>query len=136
MVRNIANHLTNQLYLAEEHQPGCVDLNQAHMAGKSCGGRDWEGTGHTRGGEYWWQAFGEEEVERLWWSSASSGNALEAKKIAPGEWMLQYFLGTDPKYRGSYYGMYENPEAVQNARPEYVYQYTRKLSTDGEWRVK
>ena len=56
-----------------------------------------------------WILFREEEVTRLAWTSATSGTRMEARKEAPGQWLLT--LTTTEKvpgieYRGYYWEMF------------------------------
>lgn len=121
-VRDIANRLTNQLLCVGEG----VDLAQVHMSNFNQGPRrqftleegrqgHWRQAGNMGG---WW-AFDEADVSRLYWQSLTSGNSLEATKLSPGKWELRYVPSpTDPGHRGLYYGMWQNPESVQNLAPE------------------
>ncbi|PIR97186.1 MAG: hypothetical protein COT91_02735 [Candidatus Doudnabacteria bacterium CG10_big_fil_rev_8_21_14_0_10_41_10] len=117
-VRNIANRLTNSLDIAE----GEVYLDQAHMSSFT-GGPTREFTLEPERTGSWipvegmggWDAFDEEDVSKLYWESFTSGNALEAVKVAPGKWELVYTPSTeDPAHRGTYYGIYQDPEGVEN----------------------
>lgn len=122
VVRNIANVMTNQLYLGDG-----VDIEQAHMATNSIGGRDWTlepgRTGTFRpswGGDGWW-AFDEEDVCRLELTSATSGSGIEATKKSPGVWTIRFIQSSrDPTYRGGYFGLFAEAEGVKNIDPEYV----------------
>ncbi len=117
VVRNIANALTNQLYLGQG-----VDLSQAHLSSFFDGPKrefiledghrgDWR----VCQGENGWHAFHEEDVRQLLWASHTSGNALQARKEEAGKWLLEYIPSvTDPFHRGVYYGLYENSENVKN----------------------
>ena len=132
VVRNIANSLTNQLYMGEG-----ADIVQAHVSSFRQGPEreytlepehkgNWRDAGKMGG----WMAFDEADVSRLYWASMSSGNALEAVKQEAGKWLLRYIQSeTDPEHRGQYFGMYENPEGVQNVDAAYVYQYRQKTAT-------
>jgi len=120
VVRNIANRMTNQLYLGGPE----VDIEQAHMSTDSYGGRNWtleEGRqGDWRNG--WW-AFDEEDVSRLELTSAKSGSGIEATKKSPGVWTIRFIPSpTNPGYKGCYWGMFEDPQGVKNIDPKYVYE--------------
>ena len=128
VVRNVANRLTNQLlYLAI----GGVNVKQAHIsAGWAPNGviRKFElaegKTGIWRdGGDGGWWAFEEEDLEELYWKSASSGSALRATKMVNGVWELEYIPpSTDPSYRGNYFGFYADPWGIENLPEEYIRQ--------------
>lgn len=128
VVRNIANCLTNQLV---HLFVGEVNVQQAHMsAGWAPNGvvRKYElaegKTGTWRdGGDGGWWAFEEEDLEELYWQSASSGSALRATKMVAGVWELEYTPpSTDPSYRGMYFRLYEEPREVQNLSEDHVRQ--------------
>jgi hypothetical protein len=127
VVRNIANRLTNQLYMGDG-----VDISEAHMSCFTQGpSRNWKleesRTGNFRSSEGsldGWMAFCEEDVSQLLWESLTSGNKLEAVKIGPNKWELTYIPSlTDPNYRGCYFGIFEDPESMENIDASYVYQY-------------
>lgn len=126
VVRNIANNLTNQLYLGEG-----VKIKEAHISsGWSQGpGREWKlepshtGCYRPASKNAGWLAFQEEDVRQLSWWSMTSECQLRADKISHNQWELTFIPSPKfPLYRGSYYGMYEEPHLIENVDPSYVYQ--------------
>jgi hypothetical protein len=108
IISDIANQLTNGL-------PETANLKKAHLSHfKNGSERQWDlapGADPEKIVVDWydhWVALSEEEVVRMFWRSASSGNTLEAKKVEKGVWTLVYTPGAvDPLHRGMYYEMYE-----------------------------
>lgn len=119
-VRNIANSMTNQLYLGGAD----VDISQAHMSTDSFGGRDWTlepgREGNFRCGGMGWWAFEEADVSRLCLTSGTSGSGIEAIKLRSGVWKLRFIPSNNPTYMGCYFSLFDNPESVGNIDPEYV----------------
>ncbi len=120
IVRNIANSMTNQLYLGGPE----VDINQAHMSTSSFGVREWTlepgRTGTFRYGGMGWWAFDEEDVARLLLVSGTSGSGIEATKLSSGVWKLRFIPSNDPTYMGCYFGLFAEAKGVKNIDPEYV----------------
>jgi len=135
VVCNIVNATTNQIYLADETDPGSVRPNRAYISNCSLGGRgyvaDEDADIFTAGnGEFTWESLGEKGLKEIYLESAESGSNITITK-EDGRWFIEYGYGPDPSYKGFYWDMYSDPEAVKPLDMEYVTQYTTSSPEDG-----
>lgn len=136
-VRNIANSLTNQLYIARNGSEK-LDLSLAYVSNKSFGGRNVKAissSGEFGVDDFTWTAYKEDDLEGLNFVSGSSGSRLVAEK-KNGCWEIQYIppedkngedittngYGTkiDRFYQGAYFNLYVLGNDVANVNEEYV----------------
>ena len=137
VVRNIINSLTNQLYLARNGSEK-LDLSLAYVSNNSWGTRSVEANGSVGEfgeGDFTWNAYREEDLEGLDFSSGSSGSRLVAEKVGD-YWEIQYIPPEDKNdgeartdmygnkldrfYQGTYFGLYALGDDVPNVDEEYV----------------